>query len=204
MSDIAVIGAGAWGTALAIQAARSGDRVALWARDPAKIDAILPNKQQQAMPLDPLTENQNAIMGMPLKAGEYQDHDAHIAVHMSMLQDPTIAQLIGQNPRAPQIQAALTAHISEHVGYAYRQKIEQQLGMPLPPEDEKLPPEIETALHDLDLEFVGFEADSAVLRLQRAETGPDSTLQAWARFEDLHPRAFLGMYQFWCQAPAGS
>jgi hypothetical protein len=108
-------------------------------------DKLVPLPEDQK-PRDPVAENMCVLKGEPLKAFFYQDHDAHIAVHMSMLQDPMIAQVIGQNPRAPQIQAALTAHISEHVGYAYRQKIEQQLGMPLPPEDEKLPPEIETAL----------------------------------------------------------
>ena len=65
---------------------------------------------------------------------------------MMLLQDPLIQQFIGQNPRAPAIQAALTAHVAEHVGYMMRQKIEQQLGMPLPPEDEKLSPEVEIAL----------------------------------------------------------
>jgi len=97
-------------------------------------------------PRDPVSENMDLLKGEPAKAFLFQDHEAHIKVHMAMLQDPTIAQLIGQNPRAPQIQAALMAHVSEHVGFAYRQKIEQQLGMPLPPEDEKLPPQIEIAL----------------------------------------------------------
>ena len=97
-------------------------------------------------PKDPVSENMAILKGSPVKAFFYQDHEAHIKVHMSAMQDPTIMQLVGQNPRAPQIQGAMMAHIAEHVGYAYRQKIEQQLGMPLPPEDEKLPPEIELAL----------------------------------------------------------
>jgi hypothetical protein len=65
---------------------------------------------------------------------------------MLLLQDPMIQQFIGQNPQAPKIMGAITAHIAEHVGYKMRQQIEQQLGMPLPPEDEKLPPQIEIAL----------------------------------------------------------
>jgi hypothetical protein len=65
---------------------------------------------------------------------------------MMMLQDPSIQQFIGQNPKAQQIIGGITAHIAEHVGYKMRQQIEQQLGMPLPPEDEKLPPQIEIAL----------------------------------------------------------
>ena len=97
-------------------------------------------------PVDPVQENQNALTGKPMKAFIHQDHTAHIQVHMLLLQDPMIQQFIGQNPQAPKIMGAITAHIAEHVGYQMRQKIEQQLGMPLPPEDTKLPPEIEIAL----------------------------------------------------------
>jgi hypothetical protein len=103
----------------------------------------LPDDQK---PRDPVAENMAVLKGEPVKAFMYQDHEAHIRVHMAAMQDPLIMQLIGQNPRAPQMQAAMQAHIAEHVGFGYRQKIEQQLGMPLPPEDEKLPPEVEVAL----------------------------------------------------------
>ena len=108
-------------------------------------DKLVPLEEDQK-PTDPVSENQNVLKGKPLKAFQYQDHQAHIQVHMSAMQDPIIAQLVGQNPRAPQIMAAMQAHIAEHVGFAYRQKIEQQLGMPLPPEGEPLPPQIEIAL----------------------------------------------------------
>jgi hypothetical protein len=108
-------------------------------------DKLVPLEEDQK-PTDPVSENMNVLKGKPLKAFQYQDHQAHIQVHMSAMQDPIIMQLVGQNPRAPQIQAAMMAHIAEHVGFGYRQKIEQQLGMPLPPEDEKLPPQIEIAL----------------------------------------------------------
>jgi hypothetical protein len=102
--------------------------------------------EEDMKPTDPVSENQNVLKGKPLKAFMYQDHQSHIQVHMLLLQDPLIQQFIGQNPRAPAIQAALTAHVADHVGYMMRQKIEQQLGMPLPPEDEKLPPNVEIAL----------------------------------------------------------
>jgi hypothetical protein len=108
-------------------------------------DKLVPLDEDQK-PTDPVSENMNVLKGKPLKAFQYQDHQAHIQVHMSAMQDPIIAQLIGQNPRAPQIMAAMQAHIAEHVGFGYRQKIEQQLGMPLPPEGEELPPQIEIAL----------------------------------------------------------
>jgi hypothetical protein len=97
-------------------------------------------------PKDPVSENQEILKCAPVKAFQYQDHESHIAVHMAMVQDPAIQQLIGQNPKAPQMQAALMAHVAEHVAFAYRRKIEEKLGMALPPEDEKLPPQLEIAL----------------------------------------------------------
>lgn len=108
-------------------------------------DKLVPLEEDQK-PVDPVTENQNVLKGKPVKAFQYQDHQAHIQVHMSAMQDPVLMQLIGQNPRAQAMQAAMMAHIAEHAGFAYRQKIEQQLGMPLPPEGEQLPPQIEIAL----------------------------------------------------------
>jgi hypothetical protein len=102
--------------------------------------------EEDMKPTDPVSENQEILNCAPVKAFLFQDHEAHIAVHMAMIQDPMIQKLIGQNPKAPQMQAALMAHIAEHTGFAYRQKIEQQLGMSLPPQDEKLPPQIEMAL----------------------------------------------------------
>ena len=97
-------------------------------------------------PRDPVTENMALLKGDPVKAFLHQDHQAHIAVHMAMMQDPMIAASIGQNPKAPVISAALMAHVAEHAGYQYRKQIEAQLGLPLPPEDEDLPPQIEQAL----------------------------------------------------------
>ena len=108
-------------------------------------DKLVPLDEDQK-PTDPVSENQNMLKGKPVKAFQHQDHQAHIQVHMSAMQDPIIMELIGQNPRAGAIQAAAMAHIAEHVGFGYRQKIEQQLGMPLPPEGEQLPPEIEISL----------------------------------------------------------
>jgi hypothetical protein len=106
----------------------------------------LPEDQK---PRDPVSENACVLKGEPVKAFFYQDHAAHIQVHMSAVQDPTIAQLIGQNPQAQQIMAAMMAHIAEHVGFQYRRQIEDQMGMPLPPEDEKLPPQIELQLSSM-------------------------------------------------------
>jgi hypothetical protein len=111
-------------------------------------DKLVPLEEDQK-PKDPVAENMALLKNEPVKAFMYQDHESHIKVHMSAMQDPTIAQLIGQSPKAAQIQGAAMAHIAEHVGFAYRQKIEQQMGVALPPEDEKLPPEVELALSSM-------------------------------------------------------
>ena len=100
-------------------------------------------------PKDPLSENMNVIKGKPLKAFIYQDHDAHITAHMAFLQDPMTAQMIGQNPMAQQIGAALQAHVAEHYGFKYRQMIEQKLGAPLPDPDEEMPEDYEVAISRL-------------------------------------------------------
>jgi multidrug efflux pump subunit AcrA (membrane-fusion protein) len=89
------------------------------------------------------------IKGVPAKAFIYQDHQAHIQVHTSVANDPIMQQMIGQNPNASQIQAALQAHIAEHLGFAYRVQIEEQLGMPLPAPDEEMPEEVEVQLSRL-------------------------------------------------------
>jgi hypothetical protein len=106
--------------------------------------------EEDMKPIDPVSENQDIIKNEPVKAFFYQDHDAHIAVHQFMLQDPLMQQTIGQNPKAQQIMAALTAHIAEHAGYRMRRQIEVQLGMPLPPyesdEHEDMPPQVELPL----------------------------------------------------------
>jgi hypothetical protein len=97
-------------------------------------------------PKDPVQENMNILNGKPVKAFVYQDHQAHIQVHQSAMQDPKIAQIVGQNPKAQMIQAAAMAHINEHVAFEYRKQIEEQLGIPLPEMDKELPKEMEVEI----------------------------------------------------------
>jgi hypothetical protein len=103
-------------------------------------------------PMDPVTENQNVLMQKPVKAFAYQDHQAHITVHMSAMQDPKIAQLLGQNPQAQALQAGMMAHINEHLGFQYRVEIENKLGFSMPAvtdqsgEDIHIDPEAEARL----------------------------------------------------------
>jgi hypothetical protein len=111
-------------------------------------DKLVPTKED-AKPTDPISENMDALIGKPMKAFIYQDHEAHIATHTSFMQDPMMAQMIGQNPQAKQIMASLQAHIAEHLGFSYRKKIEEKLGAPLPAPNEELPEDMEVQLSRL-------------------------------------------------------
>ena len=111
-------------------------------------DKIVPTSEDQK-PRDPVSENMSALVGKPMKAFIYQDHDAHIAAHTSFMQDPMIAQSIGQNPQAQQIMASLQAHIAEHLGFSYRKQMEERLGVQLPPPDEPLTEDMEVQLSRL-------------------------------------------------------
>jgi virulence-associated protein VagC len=104
--------------------------------------------EEDSKPKDPITENMDVVRMKPLKAFAYQDQQAHIATHQAFMQDPMTAQMIGQNPLAQQMMAALQAHIAEHYAFMYRNLIEQQVGAPLPAPDseEPMPEEFETAL----------------------------------------------------------
>ena len=109
------------------------------------VDKIVP-LEDDFKPQDPVAENMNILNSKPIKAFLYQDHEAHMKVHMNMAQDPKILQLVGQSPNAQAIQAAMQAHIAEHLAFQYRIEIEKMLGVPLPPEDEALPEDIEVEL----------------------------------------------------------
>lgn len=129
-----------------------------------------------ATPRDPITENMDVMTGKPLKAFMYQDHEAHIAVHMALGQDPKIAAQIGQNPMAQQITSALQAHIMEHVAFQYRREIEKQLGAALPPlpqddrDEYNLPPEFEAQLSQLAAAAAArvLQKDKAEVQMQQA------------------------------------
>jgi hypothetical protein len=95
---------------------------------------LVPVEDDQ-VPTDPVQENQNLLTGKPVKAFMEQNHPAHLGVHMAAMQDPKIMQIVGQNPQAQMIQAAMMAHINEHVAFEYRQQIEKQMGMILPSEE---------------------------------------------------------------------
>ena len=109
--------------------------------------------EDDTRPRDPITENQNILMGKPVKAFLYQDHQAHISVHMGAMQDPKVQEIIGQNPQAQVMQAAMMAHINEHVGYEYRKQMEAAMGIQLPnyeeDEDISIPKEMEVQISQM-------------------------------------------------------
>jgi hypothetical protein len=152
-------------------------------------DKLVPLEEDQK-PTDPVTENMNALKGKPLKAFQYQDHEAHIKVHTSAMQDPIIMQLVGQNPMAQQIMGAMQAHIAEHVGYAYRTKIELSLGVSLPNPEDELPNDVEKEISRLMAEAsvqVLNESKAMMAQQQAQQNAQDPVLQI--QMQELQLRA---------------
>ncbi len=111
-------------------------------------EKLIPQKDNMK-PMNPVTENMNIMNSKPVKAFIYQDSEAHIKTHMSFIKDPIVGEMIGQSPNATKIYSAMEAHIAEHIAFAYRQKLEEELGAPLPPPEEALPEDVEVELSRL-------------------------------------------------------
>ena len=126
------------------------------------INKLIPT-DDAAKPADPVTENMNMINSKPVKAFLFQDHKAHIAVHRTFRDDPLVREMVGQNPKAPQMQAAMEAHLAEHIAFQYRLEIEKQLGVPLPEEDEAMPENIQNQVARLSA-----DAAQKLLQLNQA------------------------------------
>ena len=124
-------------------------------------------------PKDPVTENMAILKQEPVKAFMYQDHEAHIQVHMSAMQDPKIQQIVGQSPFAGAIQSAMAAHITEHVAYQYRKEIQIQLGVEMPSEDQPLPEDTEEEISRL-----AAEAAQKLLGKNKAEVAQQQAEEA--------------------------
>jgi hypothetical protein len=121
--------------------------------------------------MDPVSENMAMLNQEAVKAFDYQDHEAHIAVHMSFMQDPKIREMVGQSPFASAIQAAMAEHITEHVAFQYRKEVEKQLGVALP-SDKVLPEDVER-----DLSPVLAKAAAKVLQKDQAEAAQQQAQQ---------------------------
>lgn len=127
-------------------------------------------------PRDPVSENMAFLTGKPTKAFIFQDHEAHIAVHTSMMQDPMVMGQIGQNPMAQQMQAAIMAHVAEHIAFQYRSKIEERLGATLPAPNAELPNDIEAQLSKL--------VAQAAQQLLQINQGQQAQQQAQQQMQD--------------------
>jgi hypothetical protein len=138
-------------------------------------DKLVPT-DDDIKPTDPVGENMDALVGNPVKAFMYQDHQAHIATHQAFMQDPMIMQTIGQNPMANQIMSSLQAHIAEHTAFMYRRQIEEKIGAPLPSMDEKLPRELEVQIAQLQ--------SKAAIQLTQAHQQQAAQAQAQQQQQD--------------------
>jgi hypothetical protein len=127
-------------------------------------------------PADPVTENMMMLKQEPVKAFKYQDHEAHIAVHMAAMQDPKMRELVGQSPFAQAIGQAMAAHVTEHVAFQYRRNIEKMLGVELPNEDQALP-------EDVEIEISRLAKDAAEKLLQKDQAEAQAA-QAQQQMQD--------------------
>ena len=139
------------------------------------IGKLIPTAEDQK-PKDPVAENMAIMNGKPVKAFIYQDHEAHIKVHMGAMNDPKIAQLMAQNPKAQLIQAAALAHINEHIAFEYRKQIEEQAGVDLPAPDDQLPEDME-----VEISRLAAKAADQLLQKNQAEVAQQ---QAQAQQQD--------------------
>lgn len=138
-------------------------------------DKLVPT-DDDLKPADPVSENMDALVGNPIKAFMYQDHQAHIATHQAFMQDPMIMQTIGQNPMANQIMSSLQAHIAEHTAFLYRQQMEERIGAPLPAPNEEMGRETEVQLAQLQ--------SKAAIQLTQAHQQQAAQAQAQQQAQD--------------------
>jgi len=130
--------------------------------------------EEDALPTDPVQENQNLLTGKPIKAFMEQNHQAHLGVHMGAMQDPKIMQIVGQNPQAQMIQAAMMAHINEHVAFEYRRQMEEKMGMILPGEEEQKNMSSEQADQ---IAMAAAQASQAILQQNKQEAAQQQAQQ---------------------------
>jgi hypothetical protein len=108
-------------------------------------EEVVPS-EDDTMAKDPVSENQNILTMSPVKAYEYQDHEAHMRVHMVLKNDPEMAQEVQNSPAGGAVMGALDAHVREHLAFIFRRQVEEELGVQLPPSSQPLPQDIEERL----------------------------------------------------------
>ena len=138
--------------------------------------------KEDIKPNDPVTENMMILKQEPVKAFKYQDHEAHITVHLAAANDPKIKEIVGQSPFAGAIQAAIAAHITEHVAFQYRKDMEEKLGVPMPSEEKPLPEDAESELSRLTAQAAqkllsSNEAEMQAAAAKKAQEDPLTIIQ---------------------------
>ena len=131
-------------------------------------------------PKDPVTENQALMTQEPVKVYEYQDHDAHMRVHMVLKNDPQMAQEVQNSPAGGAIMGALDAHVREHLAFVFRRQVEEELGAELPPMGQPLPEDVEkrlsTLIADAADQMMGKKQQQAAAQ-QQAQQQQDPIIQ---------------------------
>jgi len=132
-------------------------------------DKVVP-QPDDVPPKDPVSENQDMLTQAPVKAFEYQDHEAHMRVHLVLKNDPQISQEMQNSPMGGAISGALDAHVREHLAFIFRDQIETELGVKLPPFGEPLPEDLEKRLSTL----VADAADQMIGKKQQQQQAAEN------------------------------
>lgn len=157
-------------------------RQMLQALNVPNVDLII-KSPDQAVSMDPVTENMMVMSGKGIQVFPDQDHDAHIKVHTNFMQDPIYQQFVSQSPNAQAFVGAIQSHLAEHFAYSYRRQIELKLGVSLPQMGEKLPPDVENDIAKLSSVAAGKLLQQHNAEQQAAQTDPNDPLTAMQKEE---------------------
>ena len=130
------------------------------------VDDIIP-EEGDIPPVDPVSAVQNLINNKPVKAYEFQDHDAHIQTVAAAQDNPEIQAILGKTPNAPSILAAASAYVNEHLTMKFRDQVEQEMGIELPPLGEPLPADVEKRISELVAEAASRVTQNAMMQAEQ-------------------------------------
>jgi len=130
------------------------------------VDDIIP-EEGDIPPVDPVSAVQNLINNKPVKAYEFQDHDAHIQTVASAQDNPEIQQILSKTPNAPAILAAASSYVNEHLTMKFRDQVEQEMGIELPPLGEPLPADVEKRISELVAEAASRVTQKAMMEAEQ-------------------------------------
>ena len=131
------------------------------------VEDIIPDTDD-IKPVDPVTAVQNLIYCKPVKAFSFQDHEAHIETIVAAQQNADILEQLEESPNQNAILANASAYVNEHLTMMFRKQVEEEMGIPLPPEGEPIPPEVEKRISDLVAEAAQRVAITSQAKQQQA------------------------------------